>query len=192
VDECDNRSNLGALSCTIFLSNPEESILEWTAYTGWNAGVAEYFLQTLNEDGDLLRQQSAGQNTRVTDPEYYKAQVEKYRVFAIPNDSELDTVYSNIFLKILDSNLFIPTAFTPDGDGLNDIFITKGTYMILFRLRVFTRYGKLIFESENQSEGWDGTFEGKELPFGSYIFEVQATDSFEKEYKKTGTVVLIK
>ncbi|MFC2125778.1 T9SS type B sorting domain-containing protein [Bacteroidota bacterium] len=192
VDECDNRSNLGALTCTMFLTNPEEDLFKWTSYTGWNSGVSTYFLETLDEEGDLLRQLSTRQNTSFTDPEYYKTQVERYSVFAVPDDPELDTVYSNSFLKILDGNLFIPTAFTPDRDGLNDIFITKGTEMMKFRLRVFTRHGSLIFESEDQSRGWDGSLDGKELPFGSYIFEVQATDFFEKEYKRTGTVILIK
>ena len=192
MDECNNRSNLGALTCTIFLSDTDEDILEWTPYIGWDSGVSEYILAVSNEEGQLIRQLNAGQNTSITDPDYYKVQVENYRVIAISNDTQLDTVYSNTFLKILDGNLFIPTSFTPNGDGLNDMFITKGTEMMIFRLRIYTRYGSLVFESEDQSVGWDGSFEGKELPFGSYIFEVQATDFFEKEYKQTGTVVLIK
>ena len=88
--------------------------------------------------------------------------------------------------------MFVPTAFSPNGDGLNDIFFTKGTEMQAYNLKVYTRHGTLVFESDDQKKGWDGSYEGMELPFGSYIFEVQATDFFDKSYKQSGTVVLIK
>jgi len=192
VDECNNRSNLGALACTMFLSNDEEDLLEWTPYAGWNSGVMEYVIQSLNEDGELQRQHHVGNNTSYTDPDYYKKQVEVYRVLSMPIDPEMDSVYSNTFLKILDSKLNIPTAFTPNGDGLNDVFLTSGTDMMKFSLRIYMRDGLLIFETEDQSKGWDGSYKGKDLPFGSYIFEVQATDYYDKEFKENGTIVLIK
>jgi gliding motility-associated-like protein len=54
-------------------------------------------------------------------------------------------------------NLFIPNAFTPDGDGLNDIFKAEGTFVHEFNLWVFDRWGNTVFETDDISKGWDGS-----------------------------------
>lgn len=55
--------------------------------------------------------------------------------------------------------LFIPTAFTPDGDGLNDIFKAKGMFVASFKMMIFDRWGKMIFQSDDINKGWDGSVE---------------------------------
>jgi len=54
-------------------------------------------------------------------------------------------------------NLFVPNAFTPDGDGLNDVFTAKGSFVDEYDLWVFNRWGDLIFHSKNPAHGWDGS-----------------------------------
>ncbi len=53
--------------------------------------------------------------------------------------------------------LFLPNAFTPDGDGVNDIFKAEGIFVKTFELRVFDRWGNLVFQSNSLDEGWDGS-----------------------------------
>lgn len=55
------------------------------------------------------------------------------------------------------SEIFIPNAFTPDGDGLNDIFKAKGAFVKLFEMQVFDRWGNLVFQSSDINEGWNGS-----------------------------------
>jgi gliding motility-associated-like protein len=75
---------------------------------------------------------------------------------------------------VVNNDLEFPTAFTPDGDGINDVWNLKelSSYPDN-RVRIFNRWGHLIFESEGYNTPWDGTFRGEELPSGSYFFTIE-------------------
>ncbi|PZP51108.1 MAG: hypothetical protein DI598_04010 [Pseudopedobacter saltans] len=91
------------------------------------------------------------------------------------------------------SLFFIPSAFTPNGDGKNDIFIIiSNVAMNKFSLRIFNRYGQLVFNSQNQEHGWNGRYKNELQPTGTYIYEVVGNSSFCGEYHKKGTIVLIR
>jgi gliding motility-associated-like protein len=64
----------------------------------------------------------------------------------------------------------IPTGFTPNGDGLNDYFFIRGGPFSQYELRVFNEWGQQIFMSNNQSEKWDGMFNGVAQPIGTYMY----------------------
>jgi gliding motility-associated-like protein len=89
---------------------------------------------------------------------------------------------------------YIPSAFTPNGDGKNDVF--KPSYKCLFtnyRLNIFNRYGQRMFVSQNADIGWDGTSGGQQEQSGVYVWEISYTDTLTgKMVKKTGTVVLVR
>jgi gliding motility-associated-like protein len=89
---------------------------------------------------------------------------------------------------------YIPNAFTPNNDGRNDLFRLK--YQCQFsnyELKIFNRWGQLIFTSRNASEGWDGNYGGQPQPVGSYVWELGYTDNLTgKNIRKSGTVVLIR
>ncbi|HLY69238.1 MAG TPA: T9SS type B sorting domain-containing protein [Puia sp.] len=90
-------------------------------------------------------------------------------------------------------DLFLPNAFTPNGDGKNDFF--KVRYVeppLLFNLNVYTRYGQLIFSSADPSAQWDGTFKGKPQPAGTYVYETEFTDRKKIHHVLKGTVELIR
>ena len=88
-----------------------------------------------------------------------------------------------------------PNAFSPNGDGLNDEFklISECEYTT-FNLRIFDRWGKLIFEATDLDAGWDGTSNGKEAPIGAYIWRVEYSESREPDLMNAlhGTVMLVK
>lgn len=78
-----------------------------------------------------------------------------------------DTTYVKVF------EYFIPNAFTPNGDGLNDVFYVRGLYKnIRFKMFVYNRYGQLMFESEDIDKGWDGITGGTYCPPGTYAWVV--------------------
>jgi len=89
---------------------------------------------------------------------------------------------------------YVPTAFTPNGDGKNDLFQPK--YLCLFsnyQLRVYNRWGQMVFSSSNPAEGWDGRVGGSPQPAGVYVWEMAFKDNLTgKMLKKNGTVVLIR
>ncbi len=104
------------------------------------------------------------------------------------------TGYDSIFVKVYDGpTYYVPNAFTPNGDGMNDIFraipvgMSNTTYF-----RVFNRYGNLMFETTQWLKGWDGTFSGKPQPTGTYVWMVSGTDKNYKKVEMKGTVNLIR
>jgi gliding motility-associated-like protein len=102
--------------------------------------------------------------------------------------------YDEIFIKVLDGPTYhSPNAFTPNGDGLNDIFrvvpagITNTVYF-----RVINRWGQVLFETNQWLKGWDGTFMGKPQASGVYVWMVKGKDKFNKIVELQGTVNLIR
>ncbi len=89
--------------------------------------------------------------------------------------------------------VFIPTAFTPNGDGLNDVFkpIVAGMKQFQY-LNVYNRWGQLLFKTATPDKGWDGNFNGTSQPGGTYIYVIQTIDYNNNPYFKKGTFVLIR
>jgi gliding motility-associated-like protein len=89
--------------------------------------------------------------------------------------------------------LFMPSAFTPNGDGLNDIFRVKYPFPVNnFEMAVYNRWGQKVFETTNISSGWDGTFNGITQPSGTYVWAISVTDAQNTKQTLNGTVVLIR
>jgi gliding motility-associated-like protein len=89
--------------------------------------------------------------------------------------------------------IFIPDAFTPNGDGLNEIFKpTMAGLRSLTFFRIYNRWGQLLFETTQPNTGWNGKFKGDEQPNGAYVYTVQAIDYLGEIINKKGTFVLIR
>lgn len=89
--------------------------------------------------------------------------------------------------------VFIPTAFTPNGDGLNDLFRATVAGMKQFNyLRIYNRWGQLMFSTTTPEKGWDGVHNGSKQAAGTYVYVIEAVDYLDKPYVKKGTLVLIR
>lgn len=89
--------------------------------------------------------------------------------------------------------LFIPNAFTPDGDGLNDNFKPGNVDGATdYTLTIVNRWGEILFVSHNPKEGWDGTYKGKKVQNGIYIFTVNFLYSDGQLYSEKGTVHILR
>ncbi len=88
--------------------------------------------------------------------------------------------------------VFIPTGFTPNGDGKNDTFKVIGNNLDEVYLAVYNRWGELIFETRDPSAGWDGTYKGKLLPPDAYGFYARVKCVGGLEYSKKGNVTLLR
>jgi len=94
------------------------------------------------------------------------------------------------------SSLFVPNAFTPDGDGLNDHFtpVFSGN-LIRMDLSIFDRAGMRIWQSTRRDEGWDGRVRGSPAPMGSYVWRLEYEVFIRKgrqKFVETGMVVLLR
>jgi len=91
------------------------------------------------------------------------------------------------------TNIYVPDVFSPNGDGINDVVkaICVGIQKFKF-FKIYNRWGNILFETTDESKGWDGRFRGQIQPADSYIWLVEGTDTNGKEIRKTGTLNLIK
>lgn len=94
-----------------------------------------------------------------------------------------------------DFGIYVPNAFTPNGDGINDIFQPKGFGIVKYELQIFDRWGERIFSTKTFEEGWDGKFGsrgGDICENGSYTWLINVTSVFGKAHEFKGHVTLIK
>jgi len=89
--------------------------------------------------------------------------------------------------------VFIPTAFSPNNDGKNELFRAKVQDDISeFRMAVYGRWGQLIFESNNPDKGWDGKLQGTDMPAGSYMWVITYKDRKQQHMQQQGSVLLVR
>ncbi|NJO24909.1 MAG: gliding motility-associated C-terminal domain-containing protein [Bacteroidia bacterium] len=99
-----------------------------------------------------------------------------YTVTVSNNGNCIATDFVTVFVTCTKGNLYIPNTFSPNGDGMNDIFYPRGRGINAIKaLRVFNRWGQLVFEKQNfnandASSGWDGTFKGAHLTPDVYVY----------------------
>lgn len=85
-----------------------------------------------------------------------------------------------------------PSAFTPNDDGLNDVFDVKGVGIKEYLLQVYSRWGDLVYESKNLEDQWDGKFNGEFAPPGTYVYTVAYKSMLNRDYNKKGTVTIVR
>ncbi len=124
-------------------------------------------------------------------PSYTFADTGNYEVELIVINSFLcsDTSYQMVEILPVD-DLFVPSAFSPNGDGKNDILYARG-YIGALYFAVFDRLGKKVFESEDKETGWDGLINGKKALEGVYSWYLQAEVN-GAPYKLKGDVTLVR
>lgn len=101
------------------------------------------------------------------------------------------TIYVNI--NVFDCELFVPTAFTPNGDGLNDEFLVHAPMEISnFEMLIFDKMSRSLFQTKEINYGWDGTSQGKPLPPGTYFYVITFRDALNEKHVMKGQLVLIR
>ncbi len=88
--------------------------------------------------------------------------------------------------------LYIPNAFTPNGDGLNDLFFAQGSFEpTQFEMAIYNRRGEIVFLSKEIKTGWDGMRYGSVLPTDVYTYVIQYTDPAGKKHTRRGQITLV-
>ncbi len=95
-------------------------------------------------------------------------------------------------LVIIEGSLYVPNTFTPNSDGINDTFFAQGREIAAFRLMVFNRWGECIFETEDLTGRWDGTYMGIASPIDTYVWKVDYTELSGAEHTILGHVNLLR
>ncbi|ASU33060.1 gliding motility-associated C-terminal domain-containing protein [Mucilaginibacter xinganensis] len=88
--------------------------------------------------------------------------------------------------------IFVANAFTPNGDGKNDIIYVHNENIKTLKFYVYDQWGELLYVSQSQQNGWDGTFKGKTEPAGVYVYYLEAIMNDGQLVKKKGTITLLR
>ncbi|HEU4718229.1 MAG TPA: PKD domain-containing protein, partial [Bacteroidia bacterium] len=154
--------------------------------TSWNAVTWSWSF------GDLNNSSSASQN-----PSFVYPDATCYQVLLSVTSANgcTDTATQDICINP-DVTLYIPNTFTPDGNGMNDVFLPAGIGLTNdnYDLMIFDRWGNLIFESHSLDQGWDGRANGGSeiAQIDTYVWKLHVTDILGKEHSLIGHVNLIK
>lgn len=108
------------------------------------------------------------------------------------SDGSCEAIGETYQISIGASDLRIPNAFTPNDDGVNDIWKVGYRSLLNFRCSIFDRYGNQIYTFNDPSQGWDGKYKGKLVKPGVYYYVIEATGADGKKYKKGGDINLLR
>lgn len=102
-------------------------------------------------------------------------------------------VADSLVVTVFNPELLIPTAFSPNGDGVNDAFRALNTNLSKYNLQVWNRWGEKVYETSNPREGWDGVFQGIAQPLGVYVWQCSyAFSGVGKDKTAKGNVTLVR
>ncbi|MCZ2357740.1 MAG: gliding motility-associated C-terminal domain-containing protein, partial [Bacteroidia bacterium] len=137
-----------------------------------------------------------GDTIRVEHPDgFYLMEPGMYNlVLVAANDLGcLDTTAHYIFASDIKPALYIPNAFTPNGDGRNDEFLPFGVSIDQISFKIYDRWGVEVYTAEHINSGWPGTKNGKDCPEGVYVYRIRFKFVGNNEFEiRAGTVTLIR
>lgn len=135
-----------------------------------------------------------GNTSTLADPEHDYQVKGQYLVslYTVSSNGCKDSITKLVEIKP-EFIIYIPNAFTPDGNGLNDYFTAKGDEISEFRMMIFNRWGDMIFDTQDMDRGWDGTANGggSKAQDGVYVYKIEVRDFAKKYHGYTGHVTLL-
>lgn len=180
----------GAAPLTVrFLANPEHTE-GWTAHYEWRFSLEEA------EEPYLIRYEEETEYT------FTKAGLHKIVVYATFTKGDELVEYTQEYwdetgpmtVSISESKLEMPNAFSPNGDGINDIYKAKDGYqsLIEFHAYIFNRWGQKLYEWTDPAGGWDGKYKGNDVKDGVYFVLVKAKGADGRKFNIKKDVNLLR
>lgn len=198
LDACGNRSGSSTPLCPVLLEaraagrDSTQIRLRWTPLGGLSPTASvRYTVITLSATNSELSRVPVNGLTYLDLQPPLDQQVLRYRIEAAGSGLGKPS-YSNIATVSRPLKLFVPTAFTPNGDGLNDVLELKGRYLNNFRFVVIDRNGQEVFRANNRTQTWDGRI-GSTAPVpGAYVWRFEAIDQDGQRVTQHGTVTIVR
>ena len=197
-DSCGFVTPYTEVGTSILLEGAEQAggnYLSWNAYVEWENGVDFYEIQVFNQQlSEFVRVDAVdGNTTEYLDGQTFLDQPELcYRVIAFERGGNLQQSVSNYACVGIKPVLYIPDAFTPNGDGVNENFLIKGQYIQFVDLKIFNRWGKIMYTADQLAPGWDGQPNGKPAPQGVYALTIIATATNGLKIKQEKMITLVR
>lgn len=168
-------------------------LLNWTRYKGWTNGVSTYEVHR-STDFDLSFNLTKDKGSDTTDSysDGFENFSQRYRIRSFENGGNQDTSWSNEVEIKFEPVLWVPNAFTPNDDGLNSKFTTPYGSIKTFELKIYDRWGELMFSTKDIDNNWDGTYKGKPCPDGVYIYTLRYSGADNISKNQAGNITLLR
>ncbi len=173
-------------------TGPLSMAFTFSPYLGWNNGVSKYELYRQLEDKSgyvLYNTYSQPETDSFSNGMDHYGQRYRIKAYELNGDR---VSWSNDIILYYDPIIFIPNAFTPDANGRNEVFKPECSGGKDYKLTIFNRWGEKVFETNNVSQGWDGTYASKIAPDGVYVYHVEFKNYKDKIYQFNGTLHLLR
>lgn len=196
-DDCGNTATPSPFTNPIILTQTSARgkvvTYQWNKYEIWEQGIRNYTLERIDTAGRVLEEFPV-LSGRTKEIEFGINDLDDkfIRVRAESLDDETLYSYSNVIETQLKTQMFLPKAFTPDGDNLNDRFIAEGPAVFNFRMEIYNRWGNRIYETSDLVNGWDGMINGEKAREGTYVYKIYYEDGEGKRYDQTGSLLLLR
>ena len=106
------------------------------------------------------------------------------------SNESTQTVFVDPCVPSSESRLYLPDAFSPNGDGNNDVFNIQAFNLTEYSFSVFNRWGERVYQTTNFEEDWDGKVKGEVVKAGVYVYVLNAEGADGQVYKKKGTITI--
>lgn len=169
-----------------FSVNPDSAFIIHPVFSFYNLSAnATYYEWNFGDNSSLV--------VNVQNPVHTYSDTGVYNVsLLVKNDFGCSDTALKI-IKVKDEfAIYIPNAFTPNGDNINPTFGAKGVGIVEYEMLIYNRWGELIFTSENINTQWDGTYQGAESPQGVYVYMINVKSISGRTYNFTGHFTLIR
>lgn len=169
--------------------------MQFTPYSGFKGGVTKYIVYRKVSDvgGGFQPYDSFSQPENLFYKNGLEGYLQCYRVLSYENGGNTQKSWSNEICFNFAPTIYIPNAFTPDGDGINDRFTISAGAIKTFNMKIFDRWGEKLWETKDFKEsGWDGTYKDKPVQLDVYMYTITLTDFRDKVYNMNGTVHVIR
>lgn len=185
-------------SATVFVSgfNPDDIIITADKDTLINGEGTYLHAHPDTNFSHIWTPSSSLNNNTIAHPFATPTSETTYTITLTENESgcsysETYTLYA-FELNCQEPDVFVPNAFTPNGDKENDILYVRGRFVEEMLLRIYDRWGELVFETDNQSAGWDGNYKGKPVDPAVFVYYLTVKCVDGQEYFKKGNVTVIR
>jgi gliding motility-associated-like protein len=119
--------------------------------------------------------------------------ISKEGMYSLAVSNQCGTFTDSVVISSGFCNILMPTGFTPNNDGLNDVFRVKYPFAVKsFHMLVYNAWGEKVFETNKINEGWDGTFKGEPSMQGVYVWVISYVDNNNKGEQLKGVVTLLR